>query len=199
MRKTVATGVLVLGSLALGGAAHAATFDGMNPNPEFMTGITEVRAVTTAGTEVFIPVWSMPRCIDDGPQSDPCVWVGHQQGDMWGGSFVQVGYGANAERAYITSWAAEILPTDAYSSAVQNVPVGTPVPAAEPVEAVPTSGSAQDAYNRLTATPVADTLTTGNLPACEHEDSDNCYWNAETMGNGIGSSFTNVMGQLFYW
>lgn len=28
-----------------------------------------------------------------------------------------------------------------------------------------------------------------SLPPCEYEDSYNCYWNAETSGNGGGDSF----------
>jgi hypothetical protein len=36
------------------------------------------------------------------------------------------------------------------------------------------------------------------LPACEMEDSDNCYWNAATRGNGRGRSFASVNGALYY-
>ena len=32
------------------------------------------------------------------------------------------------------------------------------------------------------------------LPACEYEDSDNCYWNAQAQGNGAGQSFVTVAG-----
>jgi hypothetical protein len=38
---------------------------------------------------------------------------------------------------------------------------------------------------------------TSGLPACEYEDSENCYWNAATMGNGDGTSFVNVNGEWF--
>lgn len=204
MRKTLTTGALALASIGTAGAAHAATFDGMNPNPEFMTGITEVRAVTEQGTEVFIPVYSMDRCVDDRGGPNPCVWVGHQDGNGWGDSFVQVGYGENSEIAYITSWAAEILPVDSYQSAPvygtqQEVQSAEPVASPEPSSAVPVSGSSQDVYNRLTGQSVASELSTSTLPPCEHEDSNNCYWNASTMGNGIGRSFTDIMGEVFYW
>lgn len=37
-----------------------------------------------------------------------------------------------------------------------------------------------------------------NLPACEQEDSQNCYWDASTMGNGTGRSFVNLNGTYFY-
>lgn len=37
------------------------------------------------------------------------------------------------------------------------------------------------------------------LPACEYEDSDNCFWDATTMGNGSGSSFTVIDGVYTYW
>jgi len=30
------------------------------------------------------------------------------------------------------------------------------------------------------------------LPDCEFEDSANCHWNAETMGNGYGDSFVRL-------
>lgn len=36
------------------------------------------------------------------------------------------------------------------------------------------------------------------LPACATEDSTNCYWDAETMGNGEGLSFIDVDGETFY-
>lgn len=34
------------------------------------------------------------------------------------------------------------------------------------------------------------------LPPCAYEDSGNCYWNAQTQGNGEGQSFVTVAG---YW
>ncbi len=33
---------------------------------------------------------------------------------------------------------------------------------------------------------------------CAYEDSENCYWNAPTMGDGNGDSFINVNGSLTY-
>lgn len=33
--------------------------------------------------------------------------------------------------------------------------------------------------------------------ACITEDSDNCYWRADLMGNGTGTSFVNVEGNIF--
>lgn len=41
-------------------------------------------------------------------------------------------------------------------------------------------------------------LTQG-LPACPTEDSDNCYWDAQTMGDGHGDSFTVIDGEVTYW
>jgi hypothetical protein len=32
------------------------------------------------------------------------------------------------------------------------------------------------------------------LPACVAEDSTNCYWDADSRGNGQGRSFVNVAG-----
>lgn len=40
-------------------------------------------------------------------------------------------------------------------------------------------------------------LITLGMPACEYEDSENCYWDASTMGNGVGVSFVNVDGEWF--
>lgn len=37
-------------------------------------------------------------------------------------------------------------------------------------------------------------LTT--VPPCQTEDDRNCYWNAQTMGNGSGSSFIDINGYL---
>jgi len=36
------------------------------------------------------------------------------------------------------------------------------------------------------------------LPPCEYEDSPNCAWDASESGNGVGHSFVNVDGQVFY-
>lgn len=37
-----------------------------------------------------------------------------------------------------------------------------------------------------------------SLPACATEDSDNCYWDAQTMGNGQGRSFYVINGSVTY-
>ena len=37
-----------------------------------------------------------------------------------------------------------------------------------------------------------------NLVACEFEDSTNCIWNAQEQGNGIGQSFVDIDGEIFY-
>jgi hypothetical protein len=36
------------------------------------------------------------------------------------------------------------------------------------------------------------------LPACQTEDSDDCYWDAATMGNGEGRSFIVESGVVTY-
>ena len=36
------------------------------------------------------------------------------------------------------------------------------------------------------------------LPACEFEDSANCYWDAASSGNGLGSSFVDINGTAYY-
>lgn len=35
------------------------------------------------------------------------------------------------------------------------------------------------------------------LPACATEDSSNCVWDAQTMGNGTGTSFIDVNGTTY--
>lgn len=49
--------------------------------------------------------------------------------------------------------------------------------------------------------PVSDSQKVGTrvtIPPCATEDSDNCYWMAETMGNGKGMSFVTIDGQTYY-
>jgi hypothetical protein len=36
------------------------------------------------------------------------------------------------------------------------------------------------------------------LPPCEYEDSSNCFWDAGSSGNGVGHSFYDIGGILFY-
>lgn len=36
------------------------------------------------------------------------------------------------------------------------------------------------------------------LPPCATEDSSTCYWDASTHGNGTGSSFIDVGGDVYY-
>ena len=47
---------------------------------------------------------------------------------------------------------------------------------------------------------VAIALTTGGatLTNCVAEDSTNCYWDAETLGNGHGDSFVDLFGTVIY-
>lgn len=40
-------------------------------------------------------------------------------------------------------------------------------------------------------------LITLGMPPCITEDSENCYWDATTMGNGVGTSFVNIDGEWF--
>ncbi len=35
------------------------------------------------------------------------------------------------------------------------------------------------------------------LPPCAAEDSDNCKWNAQARGNGVGQSFVTIGGFVF--
>lgn len=49
---------------------------------------------------------------------------------------------------------------------------------------------------------VSETLPPENpvqkIRACEFEDSDNCYWDAQSRGNGAGDSFVVIDGVYFY-
>lgn len=44
----------------------------------------------------------------------------------------------------------------------------------------------------------APPLPAAEIPPCEFEDSENCYWDAATMGNGEGASFVDVSGTAYY-
>src|SRR5688572_17396268 len=39
-------------------------------------------------------------------------------------------------------------------------------------------------------TVIPPVLSTDTFLPCQHEDSVNCYWDADTMGNGTGRSFS---------
>lgn len=41
-------------------------------------------------------------------------------------------------------------------------------------------------------------IAEGALPACEMEDSDNCYWDASERGNGQGKDFKTLDGVTYY-
>lgn len=45
---------------------------------------------------------------------------------------------------------------------------------------------------RATVSPRGAAIT--GLRPCEREDSEGCYWNARTRGNGAGQSFINLPG-----
>lgn len=36
------------------------------------------------------------------------------------------------------------------------------------------------------------------LPPCVTEDSTDCYWDADVMGNGYGRSFVDIGGTAYY-
>ena len=49
-----------------------------------------------------------------------------------------------------------------------------------------------------TATPAPTPTSTVDLPPCEYEDSDNCFWDAQSRGNGEGTSFV-VLDNIVYY
>lgn len=36
------------------------------------------------------------------------------------------------------------------------------------------------------------------LPPCHTEGSANCHWDASAQGNGVGHSFVNLAGSVFW-
>lgn len=42
------------------------------------------------------------------------------------------------------------------------------------------------------------TILSAVLPPCQMEDSQNCYWDAGTSGNGAGHSFIDIAGTAYY-
>lgn len=40
--------------------------------------------------------------------------------------------------------------------------------------------------------------TLATLPLCAEEDSRNCYWDADVLGNGEGRSFIDINGTAYY-
>jgi hypothetical protein len=36
------------------------------------------------------------------------------------------------------------------------------------------------------------------VPPCAEEDSTDCYWDAASRGNGIGRSFVDIAGKVYY-
>lgn len=44
-----------------------------------------------------------------------------------------------------------------------------------------------------------ESITFPDLPACEQEDSENCYWDATVRGNGEGQSFVHWNGEVIYY
>lgn len=41
-------------------------------------------------------------------------------------------------------------------------------------------------------------LLTSVMPACADEAADNCYWDASSQGNRVGSSFLVINNNVFY-
>lgn len=42
-------------------------------------------------------------------------------------------------------------------------------------------------------------FTDNILPPCQYEDEQNCYWDAQRMGDGNGWSFININGTYIYF
>lgn len=60
------------------------------------------------------------------------------------------------------------------------------------------TGGAASTYLAITptGTSAASIASTLHLSACPTEDSDNCYWDASTRGNGQGQSFAVINGTV---
>lgn len=44
---------------------------------------------------------------------------------------------------------------------------------------------------------LGQTIDNHTLPACETEDAQNCYWDAQERGNGQGESFVDIRGERY--
>lgn len=55
-----------------------------------------------------------------------------------------------------------------------------------------------DVDRELEPLPAESSTVPADLPPCEVEDADNCYWDAATMGNGEGRSFVTIDGETTY-
>lgn len=47
----------------------------------------------------------------------------------------------------------------------------------------------------VTVVSLTPDLTPNSLPPCATEDSDNCYWDAQTQGNGVGQDSVVITGE----
>jgi hypothetical protein len=58
----------------------------------------------------------------------------------------------------------------------------------------------RDIENVVTAVVTSGQPVEGTVQPCPTEDSSNCYWDADKMGNGTGHSFTvDGHGNYTYW
>ncbi len=201
---------MILATMALAGAGMmGATFDATDLTPEYQTGIQNVYAVADDGTEVFVPVFSLPECEDEDGTGDPCVWNASVRGNGIGQSYIQLGTEENRIFADVTDWAAEILVDQ---TAVQSVQVVEPVQAIEPVE-VPVQAITPvvpaetvevpvKAVERVQITDwgydisdqeIADIQAQTTYDGCFHEDGSgqpgdqDFIWVSDVMGNGNGT------------
>jgi hypothetical protein len=64
----------------------------------------------------------------------------------------------------------------------------------------PALGGPSDSVSGPVATPTPPVPSSPvySLPACAEEDSTNCYWDAQSRGNGKGTSFVNLNGTTYY-
>lgn len=185
MRRFMLTMLTMLGIVFLGmSSAQANTFDGTDLSPAYMEGITEISAQSTDGAPVVLSVWSFPYCVheDGAGRVEDCVWVSSQQGNRI--SQISVVY-VGAQMIYVSNYAAEILvapgatvaPVDEYwqNEAGWTAPV-------------------QKFWSDST------TGTDGvNLPPCQYEGQNGCYWDAQSMGNGIGQDYvSDAYGNVTY-
>ena len=117
--------------------------------------------------------------------------------------------GANAtEQDAPEQTAPETALSDAVSTQDADPGVTYSPPPVESVTAAPVEAEqvipAGPAEPPVVETPVEPTVEpvpefpTLILPPCEPEDSTNCYWNAQQMGNGLGTSFVNIDGVYYY-
>lgn len=129
----------------------------------------------TAGTstENAIPALDVPAPVSESTWTDAPI-------ERLPAPEVVVTTPPTVEVAPIVSAPVEVPPASCESQGLITAEDGTCVP---------------ESFYEVPATPFREPVT---LYPCETEDSEMCYWDAASMGNGEGRSFIRVFGETYY-